>query len=294
MASMTALEVGTADGFTIHAREWRPAGPVGDVVVIAGAMGVKQDFYEPFAKWLAEQGMAAVTFDYRGMGESRPASLRGFSATIVDWAEKDCSALVDEIDRRHPNARIHWVGHSVGAQLFGLVPNRDRIHAVLSIAAGSGYWRYNARPLRYYVLSLWLLVMPLAIRLTGYFPGKKLNMVGDLPKGVAEQWRAWCLSSDYLGSDEEARERVASAKTPIVALSMQDDEMMTLRGTRQLFGLYKSAPVEIRRVRPKELGVERIGHFGFFRPKMKDALWTIVPAWIFGNWPDATTEASTA
>lgn len=280
MTQETDLQIETSDGFVIHGRAWRPAGQVTDVVVIAGAMGVKQDFYAPFAAWLADQGMAAVTFDYRGMGASRPPTLRGFSATIVDWATKDCEALLAEVDRRFPEARVHWIGHSVGAQLFGLVPSRNRVHGMLSIAAGSGYWRYNARPLRYYVLSLWLLVMPLAIGVAGYFPGKKLKMVGDLPKGVAEQWRAWCLSRDYLGSNHAARERVASSRTPIVALSMQDDEMMTLRGTRRLFELYENAPVEIRRVRPRELGVDRIGHFGFFRPNMKDSLWPLVPEWI--------------
>lgn len=280
MTSSDHMRVSTSDGFVIHGHAFRPTADVADVIVIAGAMGVKQSFYAPFAAWLAEQGLGAVTFDYRGMGASRPASLRGFSATIVDWATKDCEAVLAEVDRRFPGARVHWVGHSVGAQVFGLVPSRDRVHGMLSVAAGSGYWRYNARPLRYYVLSLWLLVMPLAIRLTGYFPGRKLKMVGDLPKGVAQQWRAWCLDRDYLGSDEAARAEVASTRTPIVALSMQDDEMMTLRGTKRLFDLYESARVEVRRVRPRELGVDRIGHFGFFKPDMKDSLWAMVPAWI--------------
>ncbi len=280
MSSMTPLELTTEDGFLIHAREWQPQGRPTSVVVIAGAMGVKQDFYRPFADWLAEQGFVVVTFDYRGMGKSRPRALRGFSANIVDWATKDCGAVLDEIARRHPELGVYWVGHSVGAQLLGLVPNRERVRAMFSVAAGSGYWRYNAKPLRYYVLALWWLIMPLSLRLAGYFPGKKLGMVGDLPRGVAEQWRRWCLSRDYLGAEgERTREQVADVRTPITALSMQDDELMTMRGTRQLFALYRSAPLEIRRVRPWEVGLERVGHFGFFRSEAKDALWPMVPAW---------------
>lgn len=279
MTNPIDLAIETSDAFIIHGRAWVPDAPQA-VVVVAGAMGVKQDFYRPFAEWLARQGFVAVTFDYRGMGLSRPKSLKGFDATIEDWAKKDCAALLDDLAGRYPSLPIHWVGHSVGAQVFGLIPNRHRVRAMLSVAAGSGYWQYNAAPLRYYVLSLWFLIMPVSIWLTGYFPGKRLGMVGDLPRGVAEQWRRWCLDADYFGAEGPAlRAEVASVETPITALSMQDDEMMTLRGTKALFSLFERAPLEVERVKPKELGLRRVGHFGFFRPSMADTLWPKVVAW---------------
>ncbi|PZQ54496.1 MAG: alpha/beta hydrolase, partial [Variovorax paradoxus] len=56
-------------------------------VVIGGAMGVRQAFYAPFAQWLAAQGVAVWTFDYRGSGDSLgDAPLRGFDADLFDWA----------------------------------------------------------------------------------------------------------------------------------------------------------------------------------------------------------------
>jgi hypothetical protein len=48
-------------------------------------MGVTQSFYAPLARWLAGQGYLAITFDYRGIGESAPPTLRGFGATLTDW-----------------------------------------------------------------------------------------------------------------------------------------------------------------------------------------------------------------
>ena len=40
-------------------------------------MAVRARFYAPFARYLAELGIAALIFDYRGIGASRPdGSLR--------------------------------------------------------------------------------------------------------------------------------------------------------------------------------------------------------------------------
>ena len=58
-----------------------PSRPRG-VVVIGGAMGVRQDYYAPFARWLAGEGYLVATFDYRGIGGSRRGPLRGLRAEI--------------------------------------------------------------------------------------------------------------------------------------------------------------------------------------------------------------------
>ncbi len=57
------------------------------------------------------------------------------------------------------------------------------------------------------------------------------------------------------------------------------NQMMTLQGTKALFSLFESAPLDMQRLRPQEVGVPRIGHFGFFRESMEDKLWPLVPAW---------------
>ncbi len=276
--------VSAADGHSIATRYFAPSpSALRCTVVIAPAMGVPQRFYADFARWLAAHGAAVLTFDYRGTGASLPAkaSAKDVETDLKRWAELDCAVMVEEAERLHPGVPIFWIGHSVGAQLFGLIPNHARVKAMMSIAAGSGYWRYNARPLRYYVLWLWLVVVPVAVRVTGYFPGKKLRMVGDLPHGVVTQWRAWCLSERYMG-DEGAviRDLLAAVRTPITAMSIQDDEMMTLHGTRALFDLYSSANVTLRRLRPRELGVPSIGHFGFFRARGREKLWPLITEWL--------------
>src|SRR5262245_39541029 len=117
---MENLELRGDDGVTIAARRFTPAGAPRAAVLIAGAMGVRQDYYAPFAEWLAGQGYLVQTFDYRGMGESRPASarrsLRGFQADLFDWG-RDYDTAIDSITGALPGLPLYVVGHSLGAQM---------------------------------------------------------------------------------------------------------------------------------------------------------------------------------
>jgi predicted alpha/beta hydrolase len=278
------LSLTSSDGVAVAAR-WFCADPpaVKAAVVVASAMGVKQAYYAAFAQWLARQGYAVLSFDYRGMGDSRPAaqqhSLRSFDADLIDWAD-DMDTAIDALRAMAPGVPLYVVGHSLGAQLPGMLRNRDQIAGLLSIAAGSGYWRDNAPQLKRVVLYFWHVLVPVSTKLCGYFPGARLRKVGDLPRGVILQWRRWCLNPRYhVGAEGEAvRAAFASAKFPITALSITDDEMMTERGTRVLVGLYANARSSVLRVAPADAQAQRIGHFGFFRQQFEATLWPRVTA----------------
>lgn len=263
-----------ADGARIAARVYEAQGLVEGNVVIGGAMGVRQEFYAPFAQWLASQGWRVTTFDYRGSGDSAPASLRGFQADLFDWT-RDYEAAIDHAHQQLAGAPLYLLGHSLGAQLPGLLVNQHKVSGLLSVAAGSGYWRENAPKLRRMILWFWYVAVPLATRLCGYFPGRKLRKVGDLPAGVVLQWRRWCLNPRYsVGAEGElARVAYARARFPVLALSIVDDELMTLEGTHSLVSLYENAPHRIERIAPADVALRRIGHFGPFRQEQEGKLW---------------------
>ncbi|MBI2769690.1 MAG: alpha/beta fold hydrolase [Burkholderiales bacterium] len=272
---MRAETIQTADGTQIALRVYEPDSPDHGNVVIGGAMGVRQDYYAPFAQWLATQGWRVTTFDYRGSGASTPAGgLRGFKADLFDWTH-DYEAAIDHAHAALPARPLYLLGHSLGAQLPGLLNNQDKVSGMLSVAAGSGYWRENAPKLKRIVPYFWFFLVPLATRLCGYFPGKKLKKVGDLPTGVIMQWRKWCLNPKYsVGAEgESVRLRYANVKFPVMALSITDDELMTLRGTHSLINLYENAKREVQRIAPGDLGVRRLGHFGPFRSEQEFKLW---------------------
>ena len=238
-------------------------------------MGTGQNYYAALAGWLAAQGFLAATFDYSGTGSSRRVDLREFKVNITDWAQFDCDAMVDAIAAELPGKPLYWLGHSLGGQILGFVPAHHRIAKAVTVACGSGYWLENAPSLRWKVGWLWFVVVPLATRLVGYFPGKRLRKVGDLPRGVIEQWRRWCLDPDYAVGAEGAvaRAQFAAVRTPITSLSFADDEMMSARNIESLHACYVNAPKVMKRITPRDLGVQRIGHFGFFRERFGHSLW---------------------
>lgn len=273
------------DGVELAATEFGDASNASAVVLVVGGMGIPQRYYARFASWLAAQGYWVVTFDYRGMGRSRPAefarSLRGFDADVTTWATLDAAAAVDHVHARAGKRPLLWIGHSLGGQILGLVPNRHAVTAMLTIATGSGYWRENSTPIRWIVWWIWYVAAPLALRVCGYFPGARLRKIGDLPAGVMAQWRRWCLHPQYLFAEgPEVQAAYASVGVPISALSFTDDEYMSARSTESLHGLYGAAWRDHRRVAPPEIGVQRIGHFGFFSQRFAESLWPIARDWL--------------
>ncbi|MCM2252017.1 MAG: alpha/beta fold hydrolase [Ramlibacter sp.] len=282
---MKAQTLSAADGTKLAARVYEPGSPDRGSVVIGGAMGVRQDFYAPFAHWLAGQGWRVVTFNYRGSGDSGPGgrALRGFKADLFDWT-RDYEAAIDHAHAALPQRPLYLLGHSLGAQLPGLLDNQHKVSGMLCVAAGSGYWRENAPRLKRVVFYFWFVLVPLATALWGYFPGRRLRKVGDLPAGVVMQWRRWCLHPHYsVGAEGEAvRERYARARFPVHALSITDDELMTLSGTQSLLGLYPNAPSRVQRIGPADVGVRRLGHFGPFRAEHQAQLWPRMAQWLGG------------
>jgi predicted alpha/beta hydrolase len=256
-----------------------PSAMTGDrargAVVIAPAMGVPQRFYAAFAGWLAERGFHVVSFDYRGSGESRTRSLREVDVDVIDWAERDGAAALACLEERCDGLPITWIGHSLGGQIVPFVPGHERLAKIITIATGSGYWKENSAALRRKVWLVWWLAVPLLTPLFGYFPGQRLGMVGDLPRGVIRQWRRWCLDPDYCVGAEgpKVRARFASVTVPLTSISFTDDEMMSAENTESLHSFYAGAPRAMKRIDPRALGLARIGHFGFFRAKLGTALW---------------------
>lgn len=274
-AAFRTLEIHAIDGEPLAARYFTPQQTARGAALIVPAMGVSQAFYEPFAAWLAEVGLHVLTFDYRGTGLSRRGPLRGLEADLVSWARLDTTAALRALQERAKGVPLTWIGHSLGAQIVPFMPDHRALAKVITIAAGSGYWRENAPALRRKVWLLWFVMAPALTPLFGYFPGKRLGMVGDLPAGVIRQWRRWCLDPEYaVGAESpEVRDLFASVTTPIAALSFTDDEMMSARGIESLHGFFVGAPRTMHRIEPAKVGMKRIGHFGFFRPTSRAPLW---------------------
>lgn len=277
---MESFTIHAGDGQRIAARLFRPEGEVRRVVLIVPALGVTQAFYEDFARWLGTQGLATVTFDFRGIGLSAPSSLKGYHASITDWAVRDVPAVIDAAASGFPGLPISYIGHSLGGQIFGMVPGNERVDRVLTVACGSGYRRLVAKSVKPAMPLLMHVIVPLALRVVGYFPGKRLGMLGDLPRGVIMQWRRWCLHPDYVGSEDGAAARYAQVRQPFTTVILSDDELITPAGVRNVHGLYANAQVQFHTLKPEDHGLQHLRHFGFFKKRSANSVWPQALRWI--------------
>ncbi len=281
MRSSTMVVIPAADGYPLSARFLVAQAPLRGAALIVPAMGVTQEFYAEFASWLADRGWAVVTFDFRGTGASAPRTLRGFEADILSWAQLDCAAVL-AYARKHAEGRpLLWIGHSLGGQILAMTPGNDSIAAAITVASGVGYWRENAYPLRRYSWWLWHVIAPVATALCGYFPGRRLHIVGDLPKGVIEQWSRWCRHPEYaVGVEgEPMRDLYRNLTLPLLSVSFTDDGYMSASNIAVLHGFYENADCDMRRFSPADFDVARIGHFGFFRADGRARLWQVTLNW---------------
>ncbi len=291
-----AVRLTALDGVQLAGTLFEPEEAPHTALLINSGTGIPQRFYARLARHAATRGFVTLTYDYRGIGGSAPESLRGYEARYRDWGQRDVPGAINWLSERYPTLPLTVIGHSTGGQQLGLAQNIEQVRAAAFVAVSTGYWR--GMPLHYKLLSfgLWKLYMPLASRLYGYAPAKKIRWGENLPTGVAQEWGAWCMEPDYLAAyfDDGGRRtpldgmpfgptHFDKATFPIRAYCFTDDPIATPANVPPLLKLYEQATVETHWVMPESLNVSEIGHLGFFRSDIGTPLWDDVLEWLHGQ-----------
>ena len=126
-----------------------------------------------------------------------------------------------------------WIGHSFGGQVLPFV-RHDLLDSAILVATGNGHYHHNPPWLRRRAPLLWRGIVPLTTAVAGYFPGRRLGILGDLPSGVARQWGRWCMHPDYWGADvRDIAARHAHITHPVTLISVSDDPLVTRTRTRR-------------------------------------------------------------
>lgn len=152
LAGPADLSLLTQDGTTIAARLFKCPGAARARLVVEGATGVPQTFYQAFAEFAASHGYETLTLDYRGIGQSKVATLKGYHMDYLDWAYQDLAAAVDHW---HSDAvPLYMVGHSFGGHAFGLLPNHRKVAKFYTFATGAGWhgWMPASEQIKVHVL----------------------------------------------------------------------------------------------------------------------------------------------
>lgn len=270
------------DGYPLVGTLHPAVGAVRGSVLLTGGTGIRRRFYGPFAAHLAEQGFTTLVIDYRGIGDSAPASLVGFQATKQDWGRLDMPAAFAWLGEQVPGVPRFILGHSVGGQLLGLFPNVLEADAIVTVAVSYGYWRNMPRGYGAFVGMLWYLGIPALTAAFGYLPAKRLKLGEDLPAGVAREWARWGKRSTYFAEEFADEPGFGGIRAPWLALQIRDDRIATPANTAPLLSFYRNAPIEHHVIEPHAHGLTALGHLGFFS-RSSQALWPLASDWLRGR-----------
>ena len=270
------------DGYTLGGTLFVPrrSQEFATAVVLCSGGGILAAKYARFGSFLASRGIPVLTYDYRGIGASRPPKLRGFRAVAEDWSEFDCGGAIAYLRGYCAKADLVGVTHSIGALILGGAPNVTEIARYIFICPHTGYYRDYLLKYRFAMAGLWHGVMPLLTHIFGYFPAKHLRLGEDIPAGVALQWAAR-YSPEFrpesttrdAGRARSMMARYKSVKGPVLAIGFRDDAFATVKGMRRLLASFPALRTEMMVVAPADVQMPSIGHFGFFRREAAGALW---------------------
>ncbi|RAN78124.1 hypothetical protein B5P43_17105 [Bacillus sp. SRB_336] len=257
-------------------------------VVIASATAVRAAYYHRYAAFLSENGFAAVTFDYRGIGGSRGGPLRGQHVRWFEWGSLDIDAVLAWALGQEDGLPVHFVGHSFGGYGVGLAEHAAGLCRILTVGAQHAYW-CDLRPRNQ--LAHWgraLLTLPL-VGVFGYFPAKRLGLMEDLPAGVALDWARsrkdfTTAAPDSLRTALLAHQAAVTA--PILALAPTDDSYATIPAMERAVAYTPNSPSRVVHLPPEQYGEASLGHFALFHSRYRESFWPQTVAWLRdGTWP---------
>lgn len=278
---MREIKILTTDHYVLSARHFIPGDSRRHTVIINPATGVKQQFYTHFAEFLSKNGFQAYTYDYRGIGMSKPTSMRQCATDIINWGECDLSAVIRYVRERHPGNKLTLIGHSIGGQLIGSSPESRHADNIVMIASQTPYWRHYQGAMRVKVWLLWHFTIPFLTKIWGYFPSRKIGLFEDLPGPVALQWARWGKNKHYLFSDYPAKRKTfAALHQRALVYSFSDDPFAPRKAVEDLLQYYCNLRYSHIHVSPSDLKLDTIGHFSFFRKSSESVFWGGVVRWL--------------
>ena len=269
--------VTAADGRELAARTF--PGESSDIVVIAGGAGIPQRFYAGIAEWIRARGPSVVTFDYRGMADSRHHHPRRDDARMRDWGRLDVEAVLRHA-RDRATGRLLWLGHSAGGWLLPLAASRHLPERIVTIGTLSPYWRLLTPMERWRFGVALHLVFPSLLGVVGHVPGRVWGG-DDLPRGVARDWMRWSRHPEYFFGDPTLdTSGFAELTAPVLAVRATDDPWATSASHGAAHAWFSGSRVDVLDVTPTEVGAPRIGHFDLLRERVGGPVWPRLIDWL--------------
>ena len=269
------------DGIKLSGTLFKPQ-EAKSAIMIAPATGIKQQFYQAFAKYLCEHNFAVLTFDNRGIGQSRGSSINGSNASLTNWGIQDMTATLNFLKKEYPNRRYHLIGHSAGGQLAGLMKNAKDLTSMFNFGSSSGSLKYTKYPFKLKSLFWLNIYIPLSNLIFGHVKSQWVGMGEPLPKAVGKEWTRWCNGTGYVAVDLNSKiekHLYDELDFDTMWVHAEDDDIANTNNVNDMVRVYTSINTEIKTLKPEDYGFNDIGHMKFFS-KRRSKLWELAMDWV--------------
>ena len=282
MLSPHAVAIECTDDIALSGLLYKPLNTPVAAVMIAPATGIKQGFYTRFATFLAEQSIAVLTFDNRGIGDSPKTRKVMRETRLQDWGQKDMPAALAFLQQHYPDQPLHLIGHSAGGQLAGLMPNATELTSIITYGSSSGCLRNFTGAYKYQAQFYMNVFIPLTNALFGRTQSHWMGMGEPLPKGVGAQWRRWCNGQGYAKTEfgSHIQQHYYDQLTqPALWIRAVDDQISPQINVEDILTVYENLKVTRKIIEPAQHGLGHLGHMRFFS-KHGLPFWPEIVNWI--------------
>jgi predicted alpha/beta hydrolase len=253
-----------------------PDDPDAPAVVVWPAMGVPARYYRPFARELAGAGLAVVVADLRGTGASTPPPSRRSRYGLADLVG-DVAAVQEAVKSRVDGRTTLLLGHSLGGQAAllhlatteessragtwaGSAGQRSTVDGLVLVGVGLPYFRAYP-PRRAAAVLPYTQSIAAATAILGVWPGWGFG--GRQARGVIRDWAHTVRYGRYPGLDGvDAEAALGTVRTPVLAVSVEGDDLTPESTVDHLLAKLRSAPVTREHY---AVGGERLDHFRWVR-----------------------------
>lgn len=274
---MEKLELITNDRISLSVHLFRPDKSNGKLLLINSATGVKQQVYFSFARFFSEQGFTVISYDYRGIGLSKPQNMKGFKASMRIWGSEDYKTLTQYIKNEFSAYKKYCLGHSVGALILGMNEDSTMFDEFIFVGTQNAFVGNLKLKTKIEAYLGFGIVQPLITGLLGYFPANWFGLGESLPKNCAYDWRTLILNRKSTNRLLEKIDDYSKNLTQkVFVIRAEDDVWLTEKGVLSLLNnTYPNLKPSYRLVKTSESDKKEIGHINFFRSYNKK-LWNII------------------
>jgi predicted alpha/beta hydrolase len=275
---ITRETIRTKDAQSIGITTHIPLRHNGKVVIVGPSAELTQEQYQAFASYLAKEDHTVITYDYRGVGRSGPKKLRGYKASLHQWSLQDTDAVLLHVKHRYPKYQIIYVGHSISGEIIGMAPASQYISRMVIVSSALSCKRLFPVKDRIRIGMLKTMSLISGV-LFGYFPGKKLKVMRDLPKGVVYEWANWCRNPNGL-FDQYPDSNFRKLRIPILVISFSNDWRTPEKAVGELLKHFTCANIQWYHLAPEENGLAKTANPCFFYRQYEPTLWKKMSEWL--------------